>query len=172
MIFVCLVGILFILKLYHLQIINGAEYLEKSEKRLVREVEVEAPRGEIYDRYGKILVSNTIGYDVALYYTKIGETELNQILLKVAQILEKNNDKWINHFPIDFEKMEFASSDITMQSWKEEHKIKEDATVEDVITFYKEKYGISGDNINDLAKIIPLRFEISEKGYTAIEVFL
>ncbi len=167
MIFVCLVGIIFILKLYQLQIVHGAEYLEQSEKRLVREVEVEAPRGEIYDRYGKILVSNTIGYDVGLYYTKIEEKELNQILLKVAKILEKNGDTWVNHFPVDFEKMEFTSSDITMNSWKTEHKIKEDATVEEVITFFKKKYEIENEDMEDLKKIIPLRFEISEKGYTS-----
>ena len=70
-VFICLVGIIFIIKLYNLQIVNGQNYLEQSERRLVREVAINAPRGEIYDRYGKLLVTNEIGYDLCIYYTKI-----------------------------------------------------------------------------------------------------
>jgi len=55
------------IKLYDLQIVNGQNYLEQSEKRLVREVQLQAPRGEIYDRYGKLLVTNEIGYDLGIY---------------------------------------------------------------------------------------------------------
>ena len=46
-VFVCIVGLAFIVKLYDLQIVNGESYLEQSEKRLVREVSVQGPRGEI-----------------------------------------------------------------------------------------------------------------------------
>ena len=57
-VFVCIVGLACIVKLYDLQIVNGESYLEQSEKRLVREISVQGPRGEIYDRYGKLLVTN------------------------------------------------------------------------------------------------------------------
>ena len=42
-------------------------------------MEVPAPRGEIYDRYGKLLVTNETAYDVCIYYTKIEKKELNQM---------------------------------------------------------------------------------------------
>ena len=166
-IFICLVGLSFIIKLYDLQIVNGQSYREQSEKRLVREVTVKAPRGEIYDRYGKLIVTNEIGYDLCLYYTKIEKTKLNEILLKVANILEKNQDEYINNFPINFEDMTFTKSETNMQNWKKSNQIKEDADVYEVIEIFKQKYEISTDNIEEIKKIIPMRYEIASKGYTS-----
>lgn len=166
-IFICIVGIIFILKLYDLQIVNGESYREQSEKRLVREVEVEGPRGEIYDRYGKLLVTNEIGYDLCLYYTKIEKVELNEILLKVAQILEKNGDSYYNNFPIDFKTLSFLKSDASSKTWKKNNGLDENLTPEEVIEFYKKKYEIKSDDIDEISKIIPLRYEIASKGYTS-----
>ena len=47
MIIVCIVGIVFVCQLFNLQIVNGASYRQQSENRLVREMKVTAPRGEI-----------------------------------------------------------------------------------------------------------------------------
>ena len=44
------IGLLFAMRLINLQLINGASYREQSEKKMLRETTVEAPRGEIYDR--------------------------------------------------------------------------------------------------------------------------
>ena len=93
-VFILMIGIIFIFQLYNLQIVNGASYREQSENRLVREIKVTAPRGEIYDRYGKLIVTSVTGYNVNLYYTKIPKTELNVGLLKLANILEKNGDTY------------------------------------------------------------------------------
>lgn len=166
-VFICLVGIIFIIKLYNLQIVNGQNYLEQSERRLVREVAVNAPRGEIYDRYGKLLVTNEIGYDLCIYYTKIDKQTLNECLLKVVKILEKNGDKLINNFPIDFETKEFTKSETTIKNLKKSIGLKEDATVQDVIDFYIKKYEITQTESGDVEKIIPLRYEIATKGYTS-----
>lgn len=166
-IFICIVGLSFIVKLYDLQIVNGQSYLEQSEKRLVREVAIKAPRGEIYDRYGKLIVTNEIGYDLCLYYTKIEKVNLNKMLLKATYILEKNGDEYINNFPVNFEENTFKKSEESMKTWKINNKIKEDATVEEVIEFYKNKYEIKSDDIEEIKRIIPMRYEIATKGYTS-----
>ena len=84
---VVLVGIAFIAELFNLQIVNGAEYREQSENRLVREVKITAPRGDVYDRYGKVIATSQTSYSVNLYYTKIEKTELNKGLLRLVNIL-------------------------------------------------------------------------------------
>ena len=53
-ILVVIIGIVFALRLIDLQIINGASYREQSEKKMLRETTIEAPRGEIYDRNGVV----------------------------------------------------------------------------------------------------------------------
>lgn len=163
---VCLVGILLIGQLFNLQIVNGESYREQSEKRLTRESETYAPRGEIYDRYGKLLVTSEASYILQLYRTKINSEELNNVLLKVAEILEKNGDTYYNNFPVDFETMEFTKSESSMKSWKKSNKIDEDASVKEVIDYYIEKYGIISQNTDNIKKIIAMRYEISSNGYS------
>ena len=111
MLFICIVGAIYIYRLFDLQVVNGASYREQSEKRLVREIKTVAPRGNIYDRYGKLMVTSVNSYNVQLYYTKAGKEVLNDILLKLAHILEKNGDSFYNNFPIDFEEMKIKKSD-------------------------------------------------------------
>ena len=169
MVFIVMVGILFVFQLYDLQIVNGASYREQSENRLVREIKVSAPRGEIYDRYGKLIVTSVTGYNANIYYTKIPKTELNVGLLKLANIFEKNGDTYYNNFPVDFETMTFTKSDEGAKRWKEGNKISGDASVEEVIEFYKNKYEIENTEINDVAKIIAMRYEIASKGYSSFK---
>ena len=169
MIIVGLVGIAFISQLFNLQIVNGANYRAQSENRLVREIKVTAPRGEIYDRYGKLIVTNVTGYNVNLYYTKIPKTELNKALLKLTKILEKNGDTYYNNFPVNFEEMTFTKSEEGAKNWKISNKISGDATVLEVIDFYKNKYEIQNEDINDIKRIIALRYEIASKGYSSFK---
>jgi signal transduction histidine kinase len=144
---VVFVGVAFIAELFSLQVVNGAEYRKQSENRLVREVKVTAPRGDIYDRYGKVIATSETSYSVNLYYTKIEKTELNKGLLRLVNILEKNGDSYNNNFPIDFETMTFKKSEEAAKTWKKVNKIDENATVEEVIEFYKEKYEIENEDI-------------------------
>ena len=47
--------------------IHGAEYLARSPQNSIAETQtVEAARGDILDRYGRVLVSNRVTYQVAL----------------------------------------------------------------------------------------------------------
>ena len=109
-IIVCCSSLILLSQLFNLQIVNGESYREQSEKRLVRETESYAPRGNIYDRYGKLLVTSETAYVLQLYRTKIESSELNKVLLDVANILDKNGDSYYNDIPIDFENMEFTKS--------------------------------------------------------------
>lgn len=167
MIIIVIIGILFICKLFDLQIVNGAEYRQQSENRLVREVKTYAPRGEIYDRYGKLMVTNSTAYAVNLYYTKISKEQLNQNLLEVAKILEKNGDKYYNHFPINFEEMTFTQSEESAKLWKKEYQIDENASVIEVINFFKKKYKVEQEDMAEVARILALRYEIGTEGYSS-----
>ena len=47
-----------VLRLWYLQVLSGDEYRELANDNRVREVRVQAPRGDILDRDGKVLVAN------------------------------------------------------------------------------------------------------------------
>ncbi len=45
-------------RLWYLQVLSGDRYLEEAQNNRVREIQVQAPRGEILDRHGDVLVDN------------------------------------------------------------------------------------------------------------------
>ena len=45
-------------RLWYLEVLSGEEYLAEAENNRVREIKIQAPRGEILDRNGKVLVEN------------------------------------------------------------------------------------------------------------------
>jgi penicillin-binding protein 2 len=59
-------GILF-LRLWALQVLSGAKYVAAANDNRVRTLRIDAPRGTIYDRNGKALVSNVPGTRVELW---------------------------------------------------------------------------------------------------------
>src|SRR5262245_16061335 len=46
------------LRLWYVQILSGDKYLDQANDNRVREIRVQAPRGDILDRNGKVLVAN------------------------------------------------------------------------------------------------------------------
>ena len=58
--------IMFSMRLWYLQVIQGAELREFSEKNRIKQIKVTAPRGLMLDRDGKILVENRPGFEAVL----------------------------------------------------------------------------------------------------------
>lgn len=53
-------------RLYYLQIVNGAYYAERAENQRIRRLPIPAQRGTIFDRNGKVLVNSRPIYNVIL----------------------------------------------------------------------------------------------------------
>lgn len=80
-------------RLWFLQILSGDTYLAVAKDNRIRQVKVEAPRGVIYDRNGKILVENRAGLDVGLlpmdmYDPKKEPEKFQQEISGLSQILD------------------------------------------------------------------------------------
>lgn len=168
-IIVVIVAVIYIVQLFNLQIINGKEYREKSEKRMLRTENITAPRGEIYDRNGVVLATSKLSYNVELYKVKVDTNEQNLSLFKLIQILYSNNDKIYSTFPINDNLDGFNFSDIDEEKkWKKEMKIKEDYSFEQVIDYYIKLYNLkeySSDPIMQ-KRIIQIKYEANLNGYS------
>jgi penicillin-binding protein 2 len=57
---------IFLLRLWHLQIIKGDEYKRIDERNRIRVIDIPAPRGIIYDRNNNALVKNVLSYDISM----------------------------------------------------------------------------------------------------------
>ncbi len=168
---VYIIGIILLIQLFNLQIVHGEEYLQKSSSRLTRENTIIAARGDILDRNGNIIAGTINQYSVEIYKSKIDTNTLNDTLLKVANVLEQNGDKYKDEFPITINPIEFKISDEKLTKWLKNNDLEETLSAEDVLQKYKEKYEINNENIEEVRKIIALRYGIETEGYSSMSSY-
>ncbi|MFN7730133.1 MAG: penicillin-binding protein 2 [Bdellovibrio sp.] len=90
--FVITVAVLiFSMRLWYLQVFQGAELREFSEKNRIKQIKVAAPRGLMLDREGRILVENRPGFEATLspQYIK----NLESVAAVIAPILGTEPEK-------------------------------------------------------------------------------
>lgn len=172
-IFTYIIGFILIAQLFNLQVIKGQEYRQQSNTRLTRDSILEAARGSIEDRNGTILAGTKMGFNLNLYRTKVSTETLNNTLLNIAEVLEKNEDNYVDNFPIKIEPFSHSFlEEEEFDRWKALNKIAIDKTAEDCFYIYKDKYEIQQEDIKEIRKIIGLRYEIAQNGYSAIRPLL
>ncbi len=99
MLFVC---ILIVQKLFSLQIINGADYLNNYTLSIEKEITTEGTRGNIYDRNGVLLAHNELSYTITLEDNGTYDTtdekneELNAEINSLIDMIESNGDTIVN----------------------------------------------------------------------------
>ncbi len=162
-----IIGIILIIQLFNLQIVHGAEYREESNTRLTRETTLEAARGEILDRTGTALVTNSTKFSVELYKTKIDDNELNNSILNIVNLLEKYQVEYVDSFPISIDPFQFTISDETLADWKESYDLDENISAEEAFYNFKDRYDIENTDISEIRKIIAIRYEITTTGYSS-----
>lgn len=162
-----IVGIVLVIRLFDFQVVHGEEYRQLSNNRLTRETTVTPTRGNILDRTGTLMVGNTMGFEVDLYKSKIDIETLNKTILNTINLLEKNGDTYINKIPIKLDKMEFTYTDETLENWKRNNNINQDATAEEAINTLIKRYNINEENFDDAKKIVAIRYRIQIEGYSS-----
>ena len=162
-----IIGIILIVQLFSLQIVNGAEYREQSNTRLTRETTLEAARGTIYDQTGIPLVTSSMEFSLEMYKSKVDTQTLNNDILNMIQVLEKYGCTYSDTFPIKIEPFEFTIADQTLEQWKETNKLDKEISAEEAFYKIKDKYEIKNENIQEIRKIMVIRYLLSQKGYSS-----
>lgn len=93
--------LLFAWVLYDLQYVHGADYLAQSRRKIAKTETVEAARGEILDRYGRVLVTNRESYNVSLDTSFM--KDVNTTLTKLLDICRTEGVTWADTLPISSE---------------------------------------------------------------------
>ncbi|OOB80040.1 MAG: hypothetical protein BEN19_07025 [Epulopiscium sp. Nuni2H_MBin003] len=155
-----------LLRFYQLQIIEYSSYINKVQQGVERTVQISATRGLIYDRYGRVLASNEPTYVITVdLQVKQTTEELNNTLLRVLEVLEKNGDTFIDEIPItNNEPFQYTTGSLSQFLYKipynnEEHRqelLK--LSAEDLITYLRKEFSISDDiSAKDARDIIAIR---------------
>ncbi|HWQ24059.1 MAG TPA: penicillin-binding protein 2 [Gaiellaceae bacterium] len=76
-----------LLRLWSLQVLSGDEYLNAAQSNQLRLIRVEAPRGPILDRRGRVVVSNVAGTAVRLWVGDLPERGRSRLVRRLARVL-------------------------------------------------------------------------------------
>ncbi len=162
-------------RLYDMQIINGEGYKNLSDQRVSANITQKAPRGEITDRNGKVLVTNRKGYSIKLQKTGISDEEFNAMLLKLFKILDEDGYTIEDSLPVSYsEPFAFTfENDEKKSEWFDGVKAL-DITMSpnDVIEYYKEAYKISSDDNLTVRRLAGLRYEMRKAGFSINSPFV
>ena len=87
--------------LYTAQIVNGAAYYAQSSSRIPVSETVEASRGILIDRNGKVLVSNRQIYTITFDSSKLKDgTDPNEAILRLITLCEEHGVAWEDNLPV------------------------------------------------------------------------
>lgn len=166
---IALFGVLCVARLSSLQIIHGEENYKKSLSRTQRTVVQTAPRGEFYDRYGRLIVANRMGFTVEFQRVKgMRDDEINSTILKVNSILAANGDMPASdELPISAAaQYEFKfSTEEEALNWKKQFKIPEEYTASECIEYYTKEFNIEGVSESDRRTLVGVRYTMLIRGF-------
>jgi penicillin-binding protein 2 len=79
-------------RLWYLQVLSGDSYIAAARDNRVRQIKVQAPRGEIVDRHGQELVANRNSLSIKVTPDKLPEdtAERRQVYRRLARLLNLN----------------------------------------------------------------------------------
>jgi penicillin-binding protein 2 len=79
---------LLLLRLWFLQVIGGASFESQAAENRIREVSIDAPRGNILDRKGRPLVQNRIAENVVIHPQELPEVHEERVLQQLSRTLK------------------------------------------------------------------------------------
>jgi penicillin-binding protein 2 len=173
--------ILIILQLVNLQIVKGESFDKDSQRRLLRSIQVTAPRGSIYDRNFIPLAQSRMNYSVFISRTSATAEQLNKMIYNLIQIFEENQEPYLDNFSnyLTLDPMEYGpyikNSPEAIERWKREIVLKARdvdglQSPQDVYDYFKTtRFKISDEyTVEDTYKIMGIRYRLFISGYTTV----
>ena len=169
-------------RLFNMQIIDGEKYLANASSRLTTNVVNKAPRGDILDRYGNVLVTNKTGYSVLLQKETPDNDELNETIRSVVQILNETEKAAYDTLPITMDspyrfifedKNNDSDSADEKKAWFENNKyigkyLNSNMTAEQVVDIYAQIYGIRGElNSREIRGMVGIRYDADIQNFSS-----
>lgn len=164
---VCIIFCLLVTRLFFMQIINGEMYLKNLSLNIVKKINITAPRGNIYDRLGRPIAKNKSVYNIKLD-PSIHIDNLNESLYNLIKLLEKNNEDYLDDFPISkSEPFEFTfENENEKNRWQKDMNLNKNLDAIQTIKYLREFFDIPDKLSNTQArKIISLRSKLYKQRY-------
>jgi len=135
-----LFGVL-ILRLGQLTVVNGNFYRERANQSFIKQQNMNAKRGDIYDRDGNLLATSKPSFDVTFINFENDVGTLESVSIRLLNLLVDNGEKVLD-FPLTFDGEIKYTSDLKIEKWLEKNGYNLSTTATEVLRNEREKYFI------------------------------
>lgn len=142
-IFICMIFLGLFTRIIYMTVIQGEDYYAAAENKVYKKIVLEAPRGEIRDRYGRLLAGSNPSFNVQISQNEIQKDRLNDTAALIIKVLKDNGEKYIDEFPIIHDNDNFYFTfDNKIKEWKKDNNIEGNRNA-------KESFNIIAENLNN-----------------------
>ena len=159
--------VIFLVALYKLQIVEGRAYYEESLNSVSTTQRVRAARGNLLDRYGRVLVSNTSCNSIVLNAEDLlAQDDPNAAILQMVQTVEDTGDTYTDTLPVTsappFEYTEMNKLQRTLlDAYLDDVGLPEDASAVELMSVFRQKFDIDNNYTAEQMRIIAgVRYEL------------
>jgi penicillin-binding protein 2 len=101
-------------RLWYLQVLSGDKYVAEAQNNQLRKIKVQAPRGEIVDREGRVLVRNRVGLAVKITPDKFPEdqSERAELYRRLARVLDMRPRRIERRVEQQFKELPFSKATV------------------------------------------------------------
>ena len=177
--------LVYLVFLYRLQIIEGEKYYNQSNELTQEKRTITAARGNILDRYGRILVSNKECYNIKIDTAKLFASEdPNRVILELVDMVRGYGDDYTDDLPItqtppfeyDPEMTDIQRTMLQAYFKDKGEDLPEDPTAVELMSYMRTRYGIdnsySAEQMRMIAGVrysINVRYAINTADYIFVE---
>lgn len=159
----------YLVALYKLQIIEGEANYNRSSELTNSERVVTAARGNIYDRYGRTLVSNEETYNLKIDTDKLfANDDPNSVILELVHMVQGYGDEYTDDLPISMTPPFEYDPDMTaiqrtmLDAYYVRQEIDPNSTAVELMSYMRTRYNIDNSYSAEEMRIIAgVRYSIN-----------
>ncbi len=133
-----------LVRLFSLTVVEGSEWEKRAESLSIKQIQTSAPRGEILDRYGRLLAGNRPSFTVFVSRGSLESEDVNDQALQLVNLLQQNGEKINDNLPIvrNADGSFYYTHQRTIEEWLESQAMPVNYTAEEAFDEIRERYDI------------------------------
>ena len=170
------VVLLFLFKLFDLQVLKGDYYSEIAVPKTYKSSVIKNSRGQIYDRNGTVLVSNKKIYNVSVDKATLDSNDYNSCLLKFIEFCNSNGIEIVDNLPVSSafpyemdESYIFDNDKLRLvKRFLSNNNLQDNVLTDTKTSFYEylcEKYDVPNKDSAVYRKLVGLRYDMETNDF-------
>lgn len=167
---VAIIGLLMgalVVRLFILTVFENDKWSEAAENLSTKTIYETAPRGRILDRNGEVLAGNAYTVSVRLSRGNLTDQQLNETILKLLHVMEKNGDALCTSFPLKVRNGScYFETDEARKAFFKSYNFSQELNAQETFSKLRKYFKIEDIlSAEEAVKVMAVRNEMVQLGY-------